>query len=205
MNKSPSATRRSTRRTVVAGAAWTLPVAAMAVSAPAFAASPFDCTAFFVPPFPRETTSGNGWTVTEFGGDSAGGPGDAFNEFNRFITYLDPPYGTTRIVKASCTIGVLTGKTYTFNYNYVAVLDMPNPMTSVLRVNGVDVPGSLLDTATLPPDPTVPSRSFGSKSVSWTATTTGLVTLEFVHTVTGAPNDFHGDDYEIWGLTGTCA
>ncbi|WP_210649052.1 hypothetical protein [Nocardioides sp. SYSU D00065] len=178
---------------------------AVASTAPAFAASPCNCPEFFVPAFPASGTAGNGWSFTASGGTSGGG-NDGFSN-GSFVTVADPAGGgvlssaPTRRAVASRTICVTQGRTYRFSYSWTAYLVNPRPMTSVLTVAGAAVAGSLIDTDAHP--------GSGTRSVTWTATTTGNVEMAFVHT-TVAQSTLLGwtttaDDITISNLTGTCA
>lgn len=183
------------RRTVARGAVWSVPVVAASVAAPAFAASPCNCPEFWVPGFPSSGTLGNGWALTEVGGTSGGGT-DAFSG-GAFVTVADPRTGSrTRTVTASRDICVTQGRTYRFAWDWEAYTGNDRPMTSVLRVNGVTLPGSTVDTNN--------SSQAGSRVATWVATTTGNVTLAFVHTISSSIWSAIGDDITIRNITGSC-
>lgn len=190
-----------TRRTITRGAVWTVPVIAVAATAPAYAASPCDCAGFSIPGFPASGTLGNGWAITADGGTSGGGT-DTFNQ-GSFVTVADPRSGGifggsyTRTVTAYRDICVTPGRTYTVTYNWTAYLNNPRPMTSILRIGGVTVSGSAIDTAT--------SSTAGSRTVSWVASTAGSARLEFVHTTKSSGTSVLADDITISNVAGSCA
>lgn len=184
---------RPSRRVIARGAVWTVPVIAVAATAPAYAASACDCASFSVPAFPASGTSG-AWTLTS-NGNSAGGGTDRFLN-GSFVTVEDAPIIANRVVTASTTICVAPGKTYRFIYSWTAYTANTNAMTSVLRVNGATVNGSTINTAN--------SSTSGTRNVTWSSgTTTGTVTLSFVHTV-GSIVATDGDDITINSVTASC-
>ncbi len=147
-------------------------------------------------PFPNSGTSGNGWTMDDAGGTSGGGTDGFVN--GTFVTVADPRSGNrTRTVTASRQICVAQGRTYTFTYTWTAYVANPRPMISVLRVNGVTLSGSTIDTSS--------NVTSGSRTVTWTATTTGMVTMAFVHTVSSSGGSVTGDDITIANIAGSCA
>lgn len=189
------------RRSVTRGALWTVPVVAVATAAPAYAASPCNCPEFWVPGFPASGTLGGGWAMTADGGTSGGGT-DGFSN-GSFVTVADPRSGgilgsrITRTVIAARDICVTEGRTYNFTYGWTAYLANTLPMTSVLRINGVDLQGSLVDTAV--------STTAGTRNVSWVATSTGNVRMEFVHTTRSNGTTVLADDITILNVAGSCS
>ncbi|GAA5108524.1 hypothetical protein GCM10023339_07660 [Alloalcanivorax gelatiniphagus] len=194
MNQLP----RPSRRTVARGAVWSVPAVVVSATAPAFAASPCNCPEFFVPAFPAAGTAGNGWTLTATGGSSSGS--DVFSN-GSFVTVADPPSGgllgsATRTVTAQRSICVTAGRTYRFTYSWTAYVANPRPMTSELRVNGVAVPASVITTSN--------NVTAGTRDVTWVSTTTGNVSLAFVHTVSSSGTTVTGDDITIASVAGSC-
>lgn len=184
-----------TRRTVTRGAVWSVPVVAVAATAPAFAASPCACVDFSVPAFPSTGTAGNGWAITATGGTSGGGS-DTFSG-GSFVTVADPTSTATRTVSAVRTVCVTAGQTYRFSWSWTAFTANARPMTSVLQVGGLTLATSLVDTA-------VSARS-GTRVATWVATTSGDVSLAFVHTTSPSGGTTVADDITINNLVGTCA
>ncbi|GAA1943289.1 hypothetical protein [Nocardioides hwasunensis] len=188
---------RPTRRTLTRAAAWTVPVVAVATAAPAFAASPCNCPEFYFQPFPNSGTLGNGWAISTVSGTQEGGGTNQFISGGVFDPPGDPAAGNTLVVQAARTICVTAGRTYRFTYGYTAYLANPRPQTSVLRVNGVNVTGSTIDTTS--------SGASGSRAVTWTANTTGNVTMAFVHTTAADANSRIGNEIRINNVAGTCS
>lgn len=100
------------RRTMVRGAAWTVPVIAVAVNAPAFAVSPIPC-----PSMPVGTT----WNTTVPNGtladSSTGNYGWTSN--NRFNNYVDNGSTSQPVtIESTTTIPVVPGATYSISFGF---------------------------------------------------------------------------------------
>ncbi|SEC19604.1 hypothetical protein SAMN04489844_1857 [Nocardioides exalbidus] len=189
---------RPSRRAIARSAVWTVPVIAVAATAPAFAASPCDCAGFSVPAFPASGTLGNGWSLSSNNVSSGGGT-DRF-ENGSFVTVEDSTRYDTRTVTASRSICVTAGKTYRFQYSWTAYLINNRKMTSVLQVNGQAVANSQIDTST--------SQASGTRNVTWMSNASGTVTMSFLHTVTPPGllgGNLTGDDITINSVTASCS
>ncbi len=109
-----SCTQRS-RRSVVAGAVWTVPVVALAAPAPAFAAS--SCSvAPSIPAFPSGgVQSGNGWIIDAAGSGTVGGTSPLDFSSSTFRCQGDAANGQTVRRSAIYTLdglSVLAERTY---------------------------------------------------------------------------------------------
>jgi hypothetical protein len=193
---------RPTRRTLTRTAVWSVPVVAVAATAPAYAASPCDCAAFSLPAFPQSGTSGT-WSIVATGGGVSGTGTDEFAN-GSFVTNVDAPRGATRTVTASTSVCVVSGRTYSFSYTWTALTSNTRPMTSVFQIGGAPITLSTIDTST--------SAISGSRNFTWTSNFSGSTTMAFVHTVTSpSGNIFNpnpsttGDDITINRVTATCS
>lgn len=103
----------TTRRSVVRGAAWSVPVVAAATAAPAFAASPIPCP--IVPP-------GSQWSATtvDSGTISAKNDDYAWGTDGKWTIYRDNGSSTTSVVFSSTSpsFAVRPGSTLTGTYSF---------------------------------------------------------------------------------------
>lgn len=96
------------RRTIMAGAAWTIPVIATATATPAMAASGFACPT---------TPPGQAWIgPTNFGGDRSGTGSYGWGDSTTWWNTKDATHADTFSYDIEFSLDVVAGHTYTFDW-----------------------------------------------------------------------------------------
>lgn len=176
------------RRRVVAGAAWAVPTAVVATSAPAFAAS---TTCETVPLM----TSGNGWSTSSVNMSTNGTNG--FRGASGYSVIADTANtAVATVTVTSPTRQFTVGRTYVFTFNYSVVGSNPRQLQMAMSVAGQALPGASLNS-----DTTVPTS--GSRSVSYVPTVSSTGSVQLVFTFP-AGTSVVGDDITISNFAATC-
>lgn len=207
-----SPTPRS-RRSVVVGAAWTVPVVALAVPVPAFAAS--SCSvAPTIPAFPSGgVQSGNGWTIDATGsGGVVPSSGSLDFAFNGFRCTADAVNGQTVKRSAIYTLNdlsVLAERTYTFTVeiNYYSLHPNTAFHTLSLGVGNYSSPTSPALTPIVTPFASTGVGAGGDTqySVTYTPTTAGPLRIAFGFSVSSpASGATTGDDIRVKSVVASC-
>ena len=196
-DKSPDGAPDVARRTIVQGAAWTVPIIAATAASPFAAASNVPC-----PVLPRSTSwalnqnaSGIVWN-NNFQANAAnnnfGNSGDAY-----------PGTGNASVT-ASTTMNVVAGTTYTFTFSTLQSTPIQQWTIFQFAVNG----STRWEGVTRPgyPQSYMPPNVLQTHTVSWTATTTGSIPIRYTWLM-GDPNGYnppHNDDIFATVPTVTC-
>lgn len=187
------------RRTIVQGAAWTIPVVAVAVAAPLAAAS--------VQPCPTLAP------VSDWVYDTPGGLiGSGATNTNNQLVFTAEAASTDAYEFFDTTFDAVAGETYTFSYQAFGSLGDQTRTTSqriAARVsfNGTQA-GPTIGTVTpeygeeqISMDPNAPS----THTVTWTATTSGPVVLRFLFIINARDaGKTHNDNLVVRNPMLTC-
>ncbi|WP_114853399.1 hypothetical protein [Brachybacterium sp. YJGR34] len=175
----------STRRALVKGATWAVPVLATAVAAPAVAASPVTCPSIDAPD--QWTLSQNEYAVT---GQTSIGPATVQGSTRDVITVQTENNtannsGLDAEVRWTTQLDVVAGTTYTFDFFARGTYGSNNPAVSQASYSTLSVDGMTQATYTtrseVYPGTQIPmDGSWAEQSISYTATATGTVPLEFL-------------------------
>lgn len=185
---SRSVTPDTPRRTIVKGAAWSVPIIAATAATPFAAASTAPC-----PVLPRSTS----WALNQNASGIVWNNNFAANAANNNFGNSGDAYPGTgnASVRASTTMNVVAGTTYTFTFSTL----QPTPIQqwTVLQfiVNGANIWQGITRNIN-PAFHWLPSGVLQTWNVTWTAPTTGSVPIQF-DWVMGDPNGFnppHNDD-----------
>lgn len=157
---------RSTRRNVVRGAAWSVPVIATAATAPAFAASPIVC-----PTLPAQS----GWATTTSGTLGAASSGGYAWDNGQWIVYRDN--GSTSapltFTSTSPSMTVVPGATYQISFPFWWGYGNNNQSQSTggtfdVLINGVSRRSLTTRTSAVDGNPGAGGVQTGSSSQSFT-------------------------------------
>jgi hypothetical protein len=181
------------RRTLAAGAAWSVPVIAVGAAAPAFAAS-------LCPTIPAFSAA-NGWTL----GTTGTGAGSARFANGTYVVDTDAAMNSTYTATASRPLSVVAGVRYTFLLSFTAYVVNARPMTLTLAVNGVALsPSPLVDTSTLAVNNGSTTSHTSTRTATYVAPTSGTVTLALTDSITSTLTTV-GDDITVTSLAVSCA
>jgi hypothetical protein len=198
------------RRTVIKGAAWSVPVIAAAIAVPAHAASAN-------PPCATLPTGQVGWTLTDplsGRGQSAGAVNSwrtvdgqlGFRQYNDNFYRRTNPAAVNYVTRLRATFDAVAGTEYVFTFRLLG--NSANSPENIVSTMGVVVGGATLQTfSTQPaaaPGTQVPmgpvNATTGSQvyTVSWTAPTSGMTTFDYIFTMypVGTQQITYNDD--IW-------
>lgn len=176
------------RRGLAKGAAWATPVIALGALAPAYAASPVPC-----PQLPTPSS----WTTTvsgTLGPDSSGGYGWNATAPYRFDVYRDNGSTTAPLtITTSTTLAVRSGVTYTLNtpiyWGYGNGVAAQSTAQSVSLTFG---PQNVFTATTRSGQLSTPGNT--AIASSYTAGTTGNITVTLTFTVTARGSRAANDD-----------
>ncbi|GAB3259453.1 hypothetical protein GCM10027425_21840 [Alteromonas gracilis] len=189
MSNDPARTSVSRRR-VVAGAAWAVPTAVVATSAPAFAVS---ATCQTVPLM----TAANGWTSSSVNMSGNGGL-FGFAGVSGYEVVADPgSTGAASITVTSPTTSFVVGRSYVFTFTYRVVSSNPRGLLMSLEAAGQTLAGASLNS-----DTTTPAN--GTRSVTYTPTVASTGTVRLLFTFPAGANSTVGDDIYISNFSATC-
>jgi hypothetical protein len=195
--------QRISRRTLVKGAAWSVPVIAAATAVPAHAASGAVCP---------NITSPSVWGPFEVASGTPGGRSeDVKGNFFEFWSENGDTATTVAVIRKRAMISVQAGTTYTFTFQ--ADMNYGNwditkavPSAIALVVNGTQIWQAQSRTGVLPvwPSPTSP-HNYGTYTATFTATTTGTIPVDINFTMGTKPDPaLANDDIRISTPTITC-
>lgn len=186
----PSNHARISRRSLAKGVAWATPVAVVAGTLPAFAASPVACPVT-LPPFSEPA-----WWLTLSGTPTSG---TAYFSSGIFAIDANPSPSRSFSAEAIAVIELVAGYTYTFSVPWTAVTSSPLPMTMDLYINNVSQ-GTFIDTA----QPIAGQPNPYVFSITPPATQTYLI--NFVAFISSPPGSTttSGDDIFLFSIETTC-
>lgn len=170
----------TTRRTLVRGAAWSVPVVSLAVTVPAYAASPIPCP---VIPQPAQ------WTATTATGTLASKADDYqwYTTTNKWVIYKDNGSTTASLTFASSSpaIAVTPGATYNGSFSFYwqygnGASAQSTGGTFDVLVNGVSVKSLTTRTAAVGATAATTTQTFSY--VAPAGTTSIVITYRYVLT-----------------------
>lgn len=193
-----------TRRTLVKGAAWSVPVIAAAVAVPAHAASQL-CSPGAVP------LGGSGWTTTESGTYTPDGGSQGWVDTQHFFAQKNNPSTSTTISTTTSTTitGLVVGQSYTVGVPVVMTYGNLDPSTSypatlAVLLNGVtelqfatDGRAGYIKPPVSPGAPPLDS-SYQNYTFTFVASgTTATITMQFVLGTWNGVFNSGGDDFYV--------
>ncbi|MBF4549478.1 hypothetical protein [Pseudoclavibacter sp. VKM Ac-2888] len=213
LNPAETADASPSRRTIVAGAAWSIPVVAMAAAAPLAAASTTVC-----PTLPALSTWTRQFPVSGTPGLGSAGTRNGSRGEELFVTAEAAPDTGNLVIRFSTTMNVVAGRTYNFNFSYGSNYGNLQQATSTRAAVRLDVgpaPTTLFNgssralagNTTIPNNPSTTYTNYGSSNPAYTATTTGSITVAyvFVMTATNTTTAARTDDIGITRPIITCS
>jgi len=205
MGRSVRVPSRISRRTLVKGAAWSVPVIAAAVSAPLASASTVACPDISQPAV---------WGPFEVASGTPGGRQEDIlaPNFFEFWSENGDTATTVAVIRKRTTIAVQAGKTYTFTFqadmNYGKWdITQAVPSAIALNVNGTQIWQAQSRTGALPvwSGGSAP-HNYGTYTATFTATTTGTVPVDINFAMGTKPNPaLANDDIRISTPIITCS
>ncbi|PPF94244.1 hypothetical protein C5E13_18460 [Pseudoclavibacter sp. RFBI4] len=213
MNSAETPDASPSRRTIVASAAWSIPVVAMAAAAPVAAASTTVC-----PTLPALSTWTRQFPVSGTPGLGSAGTRNGARGEELYVTAEAAPNTGNLVIRFSTTMNVVAGTTYNFNFSYGSNYGNFNQATSTRAAVRLDVgpnpttifngsSRALAGNTTLPNNTGNPYTNYGNSNPSFTATTTGSITVAyvFVMTPTTPTGTVRTDDIAITRPIITCS
>lgn len=199
------------RRTIVAGAAWTVPIVAAATVAPLATASPICPTLPPISTWARQVPV-SGTIVAGSAGYRTGPRGEEL-----YVTAEGAPGTGNVVLRFSTTFNAVAGTTYNFNFSYgsnYGNLDQPTSTRAAVRLDVGPAPTTLFNgssrplagNTTLPNNPNSTYTNYGSSNPAYTATTSGPITVAYVFVMTGtSATQFRTDDIAVTRPVITCS
>ncbi len=190
---------RPSRRTVAAGAAWTLPAITFAQPAPAAACS-LNCATL-------PTFTSTGWAVVQTGATVEGSGVSQFSGGN-WNTSKDAALSTTYTAAATTKVGIrlLEGCTYTFTLPYRMVTWNVLPMTGAISIAPTEAslptPTEIASTSTT--TLSKPNYLYGTATYQFTPSATGDYVVRLTNSITSTDSESQGDDILWYPLQVSC-
>lgn len=213
-NSSPLDSKKGiTRRTIVQGAAWSVPVVAAAVATPLAAASAAICPALAPASAWTWQVPATGTLRTQVNGQASARTGANGGEL--YVSHEAQPGTGAMTITASTTLAVVAGTTYDLSFFFGSNYGGLNTAVSTRSAVSLTVDGANLfwgSTRPIAGNTTIPNNTaasgytnYGSTTASFSAdaTETIVVTYTFVSTATSATQP-NGDDIAITVPVITC-
>ncbi|WP_424466826.1 hypothetical protein [Pseudoclavibacter helvolus] len=181
-SETPGLTARTARRTLIQGAVWSVPVIAVAVAAPATAASRA-CPVVNTPSTWTQTYSrvlGDGFSPRHF--NQYGGTEIALTTRNAesFLSIQDarPASAGSGTVTLATTFTPVAGQTYTFSFTARGRAGQTLGQTLAIRLAGTQVWAAATRTGMGPT--IIITNNQANYSITWTAPNSNATSLEYV-------------------------